>query len=99
MREALLIFRKDVRHLWPVIAMVLAIVALESAFDGATAAVLQAALLWLWVFSCVYLAASAIHEESLPGDNQYWLTRPIVRSRLLLAKLCFLAVFAAAPRV
>ncbi len=34
-----------------------------------------------------YLIASAIHQEAIPGDRQYWLTRPFSRRELLAAKL------------
>jgi len=101
MRDALLIFRKDVRHLWPRILIVLAIAALEGLLNAAAPAgnPLQLSVVWLWGFSCVYLTASAIQEESLPGDNQYWLTRPFSRRGLLMAKVLLLAVFASAPRM
>ena len=101
MRQARLILLKDVRHLWPQISLVLTIVALDGWLDAATTGEFpfQPVLLGLWAISCAYLAASAVQQESLAGHNQYWLTRPISRSSLLLAKLGFLVLFAAAPRV
>src|SRR5438270_2189959 len=35
----------------------------------------------------------AMHQEALPGDRQYWLTRPISRGSLFLAKAMFIVVF------
>ena len=100
MREALLIFRKDVRHLWPAILLLLAFTALEG-WLSAVAPLgnpLQPVLTWLWPAVCVYLAASLVHEESLAGDNQYWLTRPYSRRRLFAAKVLLLVVFAGVPK-
>jgi len=101
MREALLILRKDVRHLWPRIVVVVGFAAVEGLLGAESPAgnPIQILLTWLWAVSCVYLAASAVQEERPPGHEQYWLTRPISRGRLLLAKVLLLAVFAGLPRV
>src|SRR5438477_3072586 len=95
MRQALIIFRKDVRHLWPGILMVLLFAGLEGWLNAGP---LQPLVLALWELSCMYLAASAVHQESLTGHQQDWLTRPIRRRSLLLAKLLLLVVFAGLPR-
>jgi hypothetical protein len=102
MREAYLILRKDVRHLWPRIVLVAGFAALEGLFGAGSLVgnpIQTTTLTWLWAFSCAYLAASAVQEERLPGHEQYWLTRPIGRWHLLLAKVLLLAVFAVLPRV
>lgn len=99
MREALHIFRKDVRHLWPGILLVLAVTALEGWLNTAALNPLQSAVGLLWALSCMYLGASVIYEERLPGHEQYWLTRPYCWRRLLLAKMLFLVVFLALPQL
>ena len=67
MRQALIIFRKDVRHLWPGILMMLLFAGLEGWLNAGP---LQPAMLALWALSCMYLAASAVHQESLTGHQQ-----------------------------
>jgi len=101
MREALFILRKDIRHLWPRIVVVVGFAAVEGLLGAESPAgnPMQILLTWLRAVSCVYLAASAVQEERLPGHEQYWLTRPISRGRLLLAKVLLLAVFAGLPWV
>jgi hypothetical protein len=96
MREILHIFRKDVRHLWPRIIPVLVLTGLRGWLEcKASALLLSVAILWL--LSWIYLGASVIHEERLPGHQQYWLTRPYHRRQLLLSKVLFLMVFAVLP--
>jgi hypothetical protein len=101
MKPALRIFRKDVRHLWPRIAIVLALGLLvgwivharpPGPSEGA-----GAVLGWIMFLASWYLIASVIHQEAIPGNRQYWLTRPISRRDLLAAKLIFLLVFLCLP--
>jgi hypothetical protein len=105
MRQALHIFRKDVCHLWPQIAIALA---LNAAFAWIQSKPFYAEkssgvegwagiITWLMVLSWWYLTASLIHQESLPGDRQFWLTRPYSRASLVAAKVVFLAVFINIP--
>jgi hypothetical protein len=44
-----------------------------------------------------YLIARLIHAETLPGDKQFWLTRPYSRGSLLIAKLLGLLLLVNAP--
>ncbi len=107
MREALLIFRKDVYHLWPRTIPVLAVTALLGWTEcelfaiavpaGAIVNPIIGLLRGLWLLSTAYLVASAIHQEPLPGHQQYWLTRPYHWVDLLLAKGLFLTVFTGLP--
>ncbi len=101
LKQALHIFRKDVRGLRYEIAAALAVTAgfayhnAVSSFEGLIAnrqiyTMLLAAAIWV-------LIARAIQAEALPGDRQFWLTRPYRRSSLVLAKGLFVAVFLAAP--
>jgi hypothetical protein len=100
MGHALQIFRKDVRHLWPRIAIVLAVCFLSAwatywpvAGAWTTRNILGLPSLLAWW----YLMAAVIHEEALPGNRQYWLTRPFSRWDLLAAKAIFVLVFVCLP--
>jgi len=46
-------------------------------------------LLLTWWF----LIVRAVQSEALPGDRQYWITRPYEWKKLLAAKLLFIGVF------
>jgi len=96
MREALLIFRKDVRHLWPRTIPVLACTALLGWIERLPLA-LSGPLRFLWLLAATFLVVSVIQQEALPGHQQHWLTRPYRRGHLFLAKALFLAVFAGLP--
>ncbi|HEY2012053.1 MAG TPA: hypothetical protein VGH38_01075 [Bryobacteraceae bacterium] len=94
------IFRKDARHLWPHIAIFFLLLALSALLDptytdrGTSAYGLLSSLLPLASWA---LVISVIHEEKLPGDRQYWLTRPLGWKHLLAAKILFIAAFINLP--
>lgn len=107
MRQALHIFKKDVRHLWFEITMVICVVAAFT-FTGSRRA------LWLmdpatnriaaWTLVMILLPltwwtliARVIHDEALPGDSQYWTTRPYSWKSLLAAKTLFILAFINLP--
>ena len=100
MKPALAIFRKDVRHLWPRIAVVLAVELLIGWLSFSQPAGLGSVRYPLGLVELLawwYLIASAIHEEAVPGDRQYWLTRPFSKRDLLTSKLIFLLAFTCLP--
>jgi hypothetical protein len=98
LRQALLVFRKDVRHLWPQVALALALTALLALLDcSLSSSPFTGVAEILWAIWWSYLGAAVIQEEPLPGDRQYWVTRPYSRGGLLLAKMLFLALFAGLP--
>jgi hypothetical protein len=100
MRPALRIFRKDVRHLWPRIAVVLAAELLLGCISFWPPPGLAGTRSLLGVFEILawwYLIAAVIHEEAAPGNRQYWLTRPFSRRDLLAAKVIFILVFLCLP--
>lgn len=100
MPRAIAIFRKDARHLWPHITIFLFLMALAALLDptytgrGASSYTLLSSLLPL---ACWSLVIVSIHEEKLPGDRQYWLTRPISWKDLLAAKALFVIAFINLP--
>jgi hypothetical protein len=107
MRQALHIFKKDIRHLWFEIAVAVFVVAAFT-FTAArrahwfqdpgtnrigawTLVILLLPLTW-WT-----LIARVIQDEALPGDNQFWITRPYAWKSLLTAKTLFLLAFTSLP--
>jgi hypothetical protein len=101
MRQALHIFNNDVRHLRWEIALALALTAVFTSSDIAANQKLTSdqdqlvkALLPL---SWIYLIGRVIHTEALPGDKQFWLTRPYSRKSLFAAKVLFLLTFITLP--
>ena len=89
MSPMLAIFKKDARHLWPQIALWIAVLALSTAgdpFSDSYAPLLVA-------LAAAYLIITAIHQEALPGDNQYWRARPFHWHDLLRAKTLFILAF------
>jgi hypothetical protein len=98
MRQALCIVRKDARHFRVHLSGFLILMALYGWMESALPrlpAVLRLTNLFelVLMLGAWYLVLLAIHEEKLPGDNQYWLTRPIHRRHLLLGKTLFIAFF------
>jgi hypothetical protein len=47
--------------------------------------------------ACWSLVIAVIHEDKLPGDRQYWLTRPYSWKELLAAKALFVVAFINLP--
>ena len=102
MTNALHIFRKDVRHLWPHAAASVILMALAAILDPTYASLGQSTAYSLLAgfalpLACWNLIIAAIHEEKLPGDRQYWLTRPYSWKGLLAAKALFVAAFINLP--
>jgi hypothetical protein len=100
MRQALHIFRKDVRHLWALIAVVAAI---EVLTEWVQAMPSPQRALGVSFFGLVRVLAQSfpiiviIQEEALPGHRQYWLTRPYSWRSLLLAKALFVVAVVSFP--
>ena len=107
MSQALHIFKKDVRHLRFDIAIAISVVAaftlvevkhalwpVDAVYSNTAASYLALLLLpvaW-WM-----LIGRAIHDEALPGDRQFWITRPYSWRSLLSAKLLFILAFINVP--
>jgi hypothetical protein len=107
LRQVLHIFKKDARHLWFEIAVVLTVTAaftfigarrafwLEDPNANRNVASMMAQL--LLPFSWWILIARVVYAETLPGDRQFWITRPYRWTSLLGAKLLFIVVFVNLP--
>ncbi len=91
MRQTLHIFKKDVRYLS---GEILLVIALAGVFAWKLAAQWAEILLPI---AAVYLIARVIHAEAIPGDRQFWTTRPYRWKSLLAAKVLFILAFVSAP--
>ncbi|MGA2181961.1 MAG: hypothetical protein ABSH47_02950 [Bryobacteraceae bacterium] len=104
MRQALHILRKDSRRfayeICVLVALTIAFAWSQIVNDVYTAGALSDYLrlagavlpiAWWYVISLL------IHEESLIGDRQFWVTRPYSRGRLFAAKALFVVLFMNVP--
>nr|HEV7954145.1 ABC transporter permease [Candidatus Acidoferrales bacterium] len=107
MGQAIHIFKKDVRHLRFEIAIAITVAALFAFIETKHAlwpvdlvnsrtltsylALLLLPVAW-WM-----LIGRVVHDEALPGDRQFWLTRPYSWRSLLGAKLLFILAFVNLP--
>jgi hypothetical protein len=109
MRQAVHIFAKDVRHLWLEILVALAVAgaftfavvrgALSWTDSGTMQDVALTLLTYLLPVTWWVLIARLIHAEPLPGDRQFWVTRPYQWKSLLWAKALFIALFVNLPKL
>lgn len=91
MQQALHIFKKDVRYLS---GEILLVIALAGVFAWKLAAQWAEILLPI---AAVYLIARLIHAEAIPGERQFWTTRPYRWQSLLAAKILFILAFVSGP--
>jgi hypothetical protein len=98
-RQALHIFRKDVRYLHREIALVLLTALAFAVLDSRSPR--GSSRSWLAELALVVAAAFLIGRlmlgEPVPGDRQFWITRPYRWRSLLGAKLLFIAAFVNLP--
>jgi hypothetical protein len=107
MRQALHIFKKDARHLWMEIAVVLLATGLLVLTSTHQQYWLQSARLpqniaamlvsYLLPIAWWVLIVRAIHGETLVGDEEFWPTRPYSWKSLLGAKALLIVLFLNLP--
>jgi hypothetical protein len=107
MIQSLNILRKDVRHLWVDLCVYVGLLIASSvmipmAWDGGDAAniplrVSVALLKILIPIMWLVMIARLIHDESLVGDQQFWISRPYRWTSLLAAKLVFIGLCLVLP--
>ncbi len=104
MRQALHIFRKDLRHLrWEILVVLGAVAGLtyttiraaemDVSWRGYSVMAYLLPVAW-WV-----LVARLVFAEPLPGDTQFWVTRPYSWKSLLAAKVLFVLAFVNLPKL
>lgn len=96
MRQSIHILLKDVRHLRSEIALFLVAAAIY-AWAGSRLPDPMLGPQWLVAVAAVFVIARVIHSEPIPGDDQFWVTRPYSRISLAGAKLLFIVAFVCAP--
>ena len=108
MKQTLHIFRKDIRHYWPELAVSLALMGGFARDDirswrtgeGAVAVggwffspdMLFGLTVILLPIAWMLLIVRGVQGEPLVGDRQFWVTRPYEWSKLLAAKVMFVLV-------
>ena len=95
MKQALHIFKKDFRYLRLEICLVLTLAAVFAWMETHPRNPWWAEM--LLIIGAGYLIARLIHAEAIPGDNQFWITRPYRWRSLLGAKLLFIFLFVNLP--
>jgi hypothetical protein len=107
MKQALHIFRKDVRYLrYEILFTMLATLAF--CFTGTRHAMTVSErppdqmISWTLLnfflpLTWWFLISRLIHAEALPGEQHFWLTRPYNRRSLLAAKVLFIVIFVNLP--
>jgi hypothetical protein len=98
MRQALHIFKKDLRYLRYEVALILGIALVFAALHARAHGVgdpwwAEIAL----VATAVFLIGRLVLAEAIPGDRQFWITRPYRWQSLLGAKLLFIIAFVNVP--
>ncbi|HEX3572919.1 MAG TPA: hypothetical protein VHU44_19025 [Acidobacteriaceae bacterium] len=94
------IFKKDWKLMWrsgaSVVALQLAyaFIQLKGEFGRGNPVLdeFHTMLLYLWLIAGAIWVVMLVHQDVLPGTRQDWLTRPIRRADVLLAKVLFAAL-------
>ncbi len=90
MNQVIHIFCKDTRYLWREIALFIGLATLFVWKDYVWSEVLLG-------IGTVFLIARVVHAEPIPGDTQFWITRPYRWQSLLGAKLLFILIVVNVP--
>ncbi|MBI4907872.1 MAG: hypothetical protein HY820_29880 [Acidobacteria bacterium] len=91
MQLALHIFKKDMRHLWWQVLLGYVLAAVIMGFGSQPSHMGGVPFMLMIILWGVVISRVAI-QEPLASERSYWLTRPIPRMQLLVAKALFLAV-------
>ena len=95
MSQTLHIFKKDLGHLRLEISLFIALTVVYAWAEFRQ--VNQMATWALLAIAAVYLIARVVHAEAIPGDSQFWISRPYRWRSLLGAKLLFILVVVNLP--
>jgi hypothetical protein len=99
MQQAWHIFKKDSRYLAREIVFLIALATLTGCLTrgGPRGEDVSDTISLLYIAAVGFTIARLVHAEAIPGDNQFWITRPYRWSSLLAAKLLFLIAFVHLP--
>ena len=104
MNQAWHLLKKDLRRLWPLLSLLYGMLLLQDVLalrDPLTEETYLSfgPLQLLLIPTVIGVVGMAVQQEPLVGTTAFWLTRPIRRSSLVLAKAAFLLAFVLAPLV
>jgi hypothetical protein len=100
------IFKKDVRLLWRIVLLVAVLQFISTAMffqvDRSPSGrnpygLLLQMVLFVSLLARAILIVLCVQQDPIPGVSQDWLSRPVNRLHLLMAKLLFVAVLAQGP--
>jgi hypothetical protein len=99
------IFKKDWKLLWSLVAVVAGVDVVNAALQsilghfGEPAEFRELSQIFLYavLLAIAALTATVVYQDRIPGDTQDWLTRPLNRRDVLLAKLLFVALAVQGP--
>ena len=99
MQQTWHIFKKDARYLRREITLLLALAAIFTwlGAGGSLADAISDAMEPVFIAAAGFTIARLIHAEAIPGENQFWVTRPYQWQSLLGAKLLFVLAFMNLP--
>jgi hypothetical protein len=93
------ILLKDAREHRIAIVLAITMIAVWILGTGTPAIEHSAAPELLTVLAWAVLVARLVHSEAIPGERQYWLTRPVPRAALLGAKVLGCIIFLHLPHL
>ena len=104
MRQALHIFRKDLRRGWPLLLLWAGMLGTWLALNWPDPLVSEpladpSGLNLPIILAALFGVSLLVHQDPLTGTSPFWMSRPIKPGALLVAKAAFVAIFLAAPTV
>ena len=97
MKQAIHIFKKDLRYLWREIFIVLLLAFMFSYSAKLSRIELNGPVGFVFLLASCWMIARLIQAEMLVGDNQFWITRPYSWSSLFGARIAFIFTFVQIP--
>lgn len=93
------IVAKDLRRLWPLVALWFLVTILSLAAHGTLTWWFAFALAPARLLSLYFLVALVVLQDPLTGPDAFWRTRPISPRLLLASKTVFIAIFVLLPAI
>jgi hypothetical protein len=99
MHQTMHIFKKDVQYLYREAALVLVLAVIFAGVETRDPGGMDVSMVLelLIALTVAFTIARVIHAEPIPGDTQFWITRPYRWRALLSAKLLFVLTFVNLP--
>lgn len=91
------IFKKDVRRFVREIILIATAALCFALFQNQAIGPIKTAFEVVFAILAMSMIASVIQEDRIPGDTQFWITRPFRWESMLAAKVLFILVFVNMP--